>query len=60
MSVWTFSTAPRRLDGLDNGAGKDERCQNECDVGGRVSGAAVGTLDEALDYLRELERSNSE
>jgi len=33
---------------------------HECDVGGRVSGAAVGTLDEALDYLRELERSNSE
>ncbi|HEY7427198.1 MAG TPA: HD domain-containing protein [Gemmataceae bacterium] len=33
---------------------------HECDVAGRVSGAAVGTLDEALDYLRELERSNSE
>jgi predicted nucleotidyltransferase len=32
---------------------------HECDVGGRVSGAAVGTLDEALDYLRELERSNN-
>jgi hypothetical protein len=31
---------------------------HECDVGGRVPGAAVGTLDEALDYLRELERSN--
>jgi hypothetical protein len=30
----------------------------ECDAGGRVSGAVVGTLDEALDYLRELERSN--
>jgi hypothetical protein len=30
----------------------------ECDAGGRVSGAVVGTVDEALDYLRELERSN--
>jgi hypothetical protein len=30
----------------------------ECDDAGRVPGAAVGTLDEALDYLRELERSN--
>src|SRR5205814_9654586 len=29
----------------------------ECDAGGRVSGAVVGTADEALDYLRELERS---
>ncbi|MHB1425027.1 MAG: tRNA adenylyltransferase [Gemmataceae bacterium] len=31
---------------------------HECDVGGRVPGAVVGTLDEALDYLRELERAN--
>src|SRR5690242_13007350 len=31
---------------------------HECDIGGRVPGAVVGTLDEALDYLRELERSN--
>jgi hypothetical protein len=31
---------------------------HECDMGGRVPGAVVGTLDEALDYLRELERSN--
>jgi hypothetical protein len=30
----------------------------ECDVAGRVPGEIVGTLDEALDYLRELERSN--
>jgi aryl carrier-like protein len=30
----------------------------ECDDGGRVSGAVVGTVDEALAYLRELERSN--
>jgi hypothetical protein len=30
----------------------------ECDAAGRVPGAVVGTVDEALDYLRELERSN--
>jgi hypothetical protein len=31
---------------------------NECDAGGRVPGADVCTLDEALEYLRELERTN--
>jgi hypothetical protein len=30
----------------------------ECDSGGRVSGAPVGTVDEALDYIRETEREN--
>ncbi len=30
----------------------------ELDDAGRVPGAVVGTLDEALDYLKELERSN--
>lgn len=30
----------------------------ELDDAGRVSGAIVGTVDEALDYLKELERSN--
>ena len=30
----------------------------ECDAAGRVPGALVGTVDEALDYLKELERSN--
>jgi hypothetical protein len=30
----------------------------ECDVAGREPGVIVGTVDEALDYLRELERSN--
>jgi hypothetical protein len=30
----------------------------ECDAGGRVSGAIVGTVDEALEYLRQLEREN--
>src|SRR5262249_23673863 len=32
----------------------------ECDDEGRVPGTHVGTVDEALDYLKELERSNSE
>jgi predicted nucleotidyltransferase len=30
----------------------------ECDDAGRVPGADVCSVDEALDYLRELERSN--
>ena len=30
----------------------------ECDDAGRVAGAVVGTVDEALNYLRELEREN--
>jgi hypothetical protein len=30
----------------------------EVDDAGRVPGAAVGTVDEALDYLKELERTN--
>jgi predicted HD phosphohydrolase len=32
---------------------------NECDLAGREPGVMVGTVDEALDYLRELERSNN-
>ena len=32
----------------------------ECDDAGRVSGAVVGTVDEALNYLRELERENGD
>jgi HD domain len=31
---------------------------NECDVGGRVPGAHVGTVEEALAFIREVERSN--
>jgi len=31
----------------------------ECDDAGRVSGVMVGTVDEALEYLRELERSSN-
>ncbi len=30
----------------------------EVDDGGRVAGAIVGTVDEALDYIKELVRSN--
>lgn len=31
----------------------------QCDNAGRVPGAIVGTVDEALGYLRELERQNT-
>jgi hypothetical protein len=31
----------------------------ELDDGGRVPGAVVGTVDEALAFLRELERTNA-
>lgn len=31
----------------------------QCDDAGRVPGAVVGSVDEALDYLRELERQNA-
>jgi hypothetical protein len=31
----------------------------QLDDAGRVPGAVVGTVDEALDYLKELERSNA-
>lgn len=31
----------------------------ECDDAGRVPGAMVGTVDEALEYLQELERENA-
>ena len=30
----------------------------ELDTQGRVSGAIVGTVDEALDYVQELSRTN--
>jgi hypothetical protein len=32
----------------------------ELDSAGRVPGAVVGTLDEALDFMRELERANEQ
>jgi hypothetical protein len=30
----------------------------ELDSAGRVPGAAVGTVDEALEFIREVERAN--
>jgi hypothetical protein len=30
----------------------------ECDAAGRIPGAVVGSVDEALEYLRELQRMN--
>ena len=30
----------------------------DLDTKGRVPGATVGTVDEALDYLKELDRQN--
>jgi hypothetical protein len=32
----------------------------ECDDAGRVPGAVVGSVDEAIEYLRELERQNED
>jgi len=32
---------------------------SQLDRAGRVPGAAVGSVDEALDYLKELERTNA-
>jgi hypothetical protein len=31
----------------------------ECDVAGREPGASVGSVDDALEYLRKLERENA-
>jgi len=38
---------------------EDALLLRELDTRGRVPGATVGTVDEALDYLKELERSNN-
>lgn len=38
---------------------EDVMLLRECDDGGRVPGAVVGTADEALDYVRRLERMNN-
>jgi hypothetical protein len=45
-----------RLEASDNL--EDLLLLRELDDRGRVPGATVGTVDEALDYLKELERSN--
>ena len=49
--------ARRRLE--ENPDFEDLLLLRECDEAGRVPGAAVGTADAALDYVRDLERSNS-
>lgn len=48
--------AKRRLEASDDF--DDLMRLRECDDRGRVPGAVVGTVDEALAYLRELERTN--
>lgn len=50
---------PRKCDKLKRSEEFDDLLLlAECDQAGRVPGATVGTLDEALGYLRELERKN--
>jgi predicted nucleotidyltransferase len=48
----------RRLEASDDF--EDLMLLEECDSGGRVPGAVVGSVDEALAYLREMERENGE
>ncbi len=48
--------ARKRLEAADDF--DDLMLLRECDDRGRVPGAVVGTADEALTYLRDLERSN--
>jgi hypothetical protein len=48
--------AKRRLE--DGEWFEDLLLLRECDDAGRVPGAAVGTVDEALGFLRELEQTN--
>jgi predicted nucleotidyltransferase len=51
--------SPRRRDKLRQSEDFDDLLLlAECDRAGRVPGAIVGTLDEALGYMRELEREN--
>ena len=48
--------ACKRLEASDDF--EDLMLLHEVDMGGRVPGATVGTVDEAIAFLRELERSN--
>lgn len=48
--------AKRRLE--DHEEFEDLLLLNECDVGGRVPGAVVGTVDEALGFVKDVERMN--
>jgi hypothetical protein len=49
--------AKERLEACDDL--EDLMLLEECDMGGRVPGATVGTVDEAIAYLRELEQRNA-
>ena len=61
-----FAAAERRAadGGAEASAGRLTRCRTELallrelDDRGRVPGVTVGTVDETLEFLRELERSN--
>lgn len=48
--------AKRRLEAHEDF--EDLLLLNECDVGGRVPGAIVGTVDEALGFVKDVERMN--
>lgn len=51
--------SPRQVQKLKASPDFDELLLlSQCDEAGRVPGARVGTLDEALEYLKELEREN--
>ena len=50
--------ARRRWELEASGDFEDLLLLSQLDQEGRVPGAVVGTVDEALDYLKELERSN--
>jgi hypothetical protein len=48
--------AKRRLESHEDF--EDLLLLNECDAGGRVPGAHVGTVEDALGFIKEVERSN--
>ena len=48
--------AKKRLEASENF--DDLMALEACDSGGRVPGATVGTVDEALEFLRQTEREN--
>jgi hypothetical protein len=51
------SRARKRLEENENF--DDLLLLQECDMGGRVPGARVGTIDESLAFVKELEQENS-
>lgn len=48
--------AKRRLEAHEDF--EDLMLLNECDIGGRVPGASVCTVDEALGFIKDVERCN--